>query len=109
MKKLFALLLVALLVLPLLAGCAQQDEGPVTITYYGRPDEKGIETMMIEAFEAENPNIKVNYVELPESTDQKLQTINTMLQAKDPAMDLFVGDVVWTPIFASADWVSGTG
>lgn len=105
MKKRFALLLVALLVLPLFAGCAQQEEGPVTITYYGRPDEKGIETTMIEAFEKENPNIKVNYVELPESTDQKLQTINTMLQAKDPAMDLFVGDVVWTPIFASADWV----
>lgn len=107
MKKIALLLSVLMLVTSLFTGCNAdtQADGPVTITYYGRPDEKGFESKVIEQFEKENPNIKVNYVELPENTDKKLQTINTILQAKDSSMDVFVGDVVWTPIFASAGWV----
>lgn len=107
MKKIALLLSVLMLVTSLFTGCNADTEadGPVTITYYGRPDEKGFESKVIEQFEKENPNIKVNYVELPENTDKKLQTINTILQAKDSSMDVFVGDVVWTPIFASAGWV----
>jgi multiple sugar transport system substrate-binding protein len=107
MKKFALLLSIVMLVTSFITGCdaGTKEEGPVTITYYGRPDEKGFETKVIEQFEKENANIKVNYVELPESTDKKLQTINTILQAKGSSMDVFVGDVVWTPIFAGADWV----
>jgi multiple sugar transport system substrate-binding protein len=115
MKKIILQLVIMVMVMSVLTGCGSSNGEKVsstaeeaqihTITYFGRPDEKGFETKIIKQFETENPNIKVNYVELPEDTDKKLQTINTILQAKDSSMDVFVGDVVWTPIFAAAGWV----
>ncbi|MGI5948054.1 MAG: ABC transporter substrate-binding protein [Lachnospiraceae bacterium] len=80
-------------------------EGPVTINYYGRPDDNGVETAIVTAFEEANPDIKVNYVELPDSSNDRLKTINTVLQAGDSSIDVFAGDVVWPPIFSSAGWV----
>ena len=74
-------------------------EGPVTINYYGRPDDNGVETAIVTAFEEANPDIKVNYVELPDSSNDRLKTINTVLQAGDSSIDVFAGDVVWPPIF----------
>jgi ABC-type glycerol-3-phosphate transport system substrate-binding protein len=87
----------------LLTGCGKND-GRTLVTYYGRPNEKGFETMVIAEFEKRNPDIKINYVELPENTDQKLKTINTILMARDSSMDVFIGDVVWTPLFVGAGW-----
>ncbi len=84
---------------------ALQDGGTVTINYYGRPDDNGVETAIVAAFEEANPNIKVNYVELPDSSNDRLKTINTVLQAGDSSIDVFAGDVVWPPIFSSAGWV----
>ena len=50
-----------------LAACgsedAQQKEGPVTINYYGRPDDNGVETAIVAAFEKANSDIKVNYAD----------------------------------------------
>ena len=103
-KKVWIGLLVVLTTLFTACGGAK-DEGAVIISYYGRPNEKGFETKVIKAFEKENPEIKVNYVELAENTDQKLKTINTVLQARDSSMDVFVGDVTWTSIFVGAGWV----
>lgn len=90
-----------------LAGCGAKEaaEGPVTVNYYGRPDDNGVETAIVEAFEAQNPGIKINYVELPDSSNDRLKTINTVLQAGDASIDVFAGDVTWPPIFASAGWV----
>lgn len=78
---------------------------PVTINYYGRPDDNGVETAIVAAFEEAHPDIKVNYVELPDSSNDRLKTINTVLQAGDSSIDVFAGDVVWPPIFSSAGWV----
>ncbi len=89
----------------MITGCSEEKNEQVTITYYGRSNEKNLEEDLIAKFEAENPDIKVNYVELPDDSDQKLQTISTTLQSKDSSLDVFVGDVVWTPIFAGAGWV----
>lgn len=79
--------------------------GPVTVNYYGRPDDNGVESAIVAAFEEKNPDIKINYVELPDSSNDRLKTINTVLQAGDSSIDVFAGDVVWPPIFASAGWV----
>lgn len=86
-------------------GGASQGGEPVTINYYGRPDDNGVETAIVAAFEEAYPNIKVNYVELPDSSNDRLKTINTVLQAGDSSIDVFAGDVVWPPIFSSAGWV----
>lgn len=95
------------------SGCSQgkdttkgeKKSGPVTINYYGRPDDNDVESTIIKAFEEKNPDIKINYVELPDSSNDRLKTINTVLQAGDSSIDVFAGDVVWPPIFASAGWV----
>lgn len=78
---------------------------PVTVNYYGRPDDNKVESTIVAAFEASHPDIKINYVELPDSSNDRLKTINTVLQAGDASIDVFAGDVVWPPIFASAGWV----
>lgn len=119
MKKILALVLVFSMIFSVV-GCSKNDsqtdktggtdgtgskEEAVTINYYGRPDDQGVESTIVEMFEKENPNIKVNYVELPDSSNDKLKTINTVLQAGDSSIDVFVGDVIWPPIFASAGWV----
>ena len=77
----------------------------VTINYYGRPDDNNVETTIVKAFEESHPDIKINYVELPDSSNDRLKTINTVLQAGDSSIDVFAGDVTWPPIFASAGWV----
>ena len=100
MKKI--LLLIGTITL-LLTGCGR-DDGKTVVTYYGRPNEKGFESKVIAEFEKQNPDIKINYVELPENTDQKLKTINTILMARDSSMDVFIGDVVWTSLFVGAGW-----
>lgn len=84
---------------------ASKESGPVIINYYGRPDDNGVESAIIAAFEKSNPDIRINYVELPDSSNDRLKTINTVLQAGDSSIDVFAGDVVWPPIFASAGWV----
>lgn len=88
-----------------LTAAAEGTETQVTINYYGRPDDNNVETTIVEAFEASHPEIHVNYVELPDSSNDRLMTINTVLQAGDSSIDVFAGDVVWPPIFASAGWV----
>lgn len=87
------------------AASGGSQSGPVTINYYGRPDDNQVESTIIKAFEDSHPDIKVNYVELPDSSNDRLKTINTVLQAGDASIDVFAGDVVWPPIFASAGWV----
>ncbi|MCD7907989.1 MAG: ABC transporter substrate-binding protein [Clostridium sp.] len=117
MRKWIAALVISTMALT--AGCGQKDSpqgagqapsgaagnGPVTINYYGRPDDNQVESTIIKAFEDSHPDIKVNYVELPDSSNDRLKTINTVLQAGDASIDVFAGDVVWPPIFASAGWV----
>lgn len=110
-RRMAASVLVGTVVLGVLAGCQSQKSGeegaggPVTINYYGRPDDNNVESTIVKAFEEQNPEININYVELPDSSNDRLKTINTVLQAGDASIDVFAGDVVWPVIFASAGWV----
>ena len=65
-------------------------EETVTINYYGRPDDNNVESTIVAAFEEAHPNIKVNYVELPDSSNDRLKTINTVLQAGDSSIDVLL-------------------
>lgn len=76
----------------------------IVLNYYGRPDTD-LERQIIADFEAENPGIKINYVELPSSSNDRLKTIQTVLQTGGTEMDVFAGDACWPSIFVSAGWV----
>lgn len=82
------------------------DEKAVEITYYCQPGKVESNTKIIEAFENENPNIHVTLVELSADGDERLQTMSTVLQAKDTSMDVFEVDCTWPEMFYSAGWLA---
>ena len=105
MRKAILVIMIMLAACSVFAGgSSEKEDGPVTITYYGRPDVE-LEREIIASFEAENPGIKVNYVELPSSSNDRLKTIQTVLQSQGTEMDVFAGDACWPAIFISAGWV----
>lgn len=118
MKKCLAIIFAAALLINLVTACGKgkqtgssesssdnKGNSAVTINYYGRPDDKGVESTIVANFEKQNSDVKVNYVELPDSSGDRLKTISTVLQSGDDSIDVFAGDVVWPPIFVSAGWV----
>ncbi len=103
MSKLKKIILLTFILIVTLSFSVLSQE--VELNYYSHAVENGTRLDIIEEFEAENPGIKVNLIELPADTNKKLQTLNTILQAQDSSMDIFDADVTWPPIFASAGWV----
>ena len=82
------------------------DKEPVTIHYFGHANSNGANEQIIADFQKEYPWITVELVDLPNDTAQKLSTISTILQAKDPSIDVMVMDGTWTTNFMSAGWLS---
>ncbi|MCI0695151.1 ABC transporter substrate-binding protein [candidate division KSB1 bacterium] len=63
---------------------------------------------LLDRFEAENPQIKVEDQTLPASTDEQHQFYITNLEARAPDFDVFALDVIWPPEFAHAGGVSSS-
>ncbi|GLW59239.1 extracellular solute-binding protein [Kitasatospora phosalacinea] len=84
---------------------AKGDGGPVTITYWdtsNATNEAPNYQELVKKFEAANPNIKVDFVNVPFDTAQnKLQTA---MGAKG-APDAFRAEVGWTSAFAKAGYL----
>lgn len=78
----------------------------VTLNFYAHPDLNGALRGTISAFEAENPNIHINLVELPDNTNEKFDIISSKLALKDGSIDVLDSDVTWPPIFVKSGWVS---
>lgn len=76
----------------------------VVINYYSQPDINGVVSEIISNFEKLHPDIKVNLVELPPNTDDKLITIKKAFQSGEMQVDVFDSDIVWPPIFAASGW-----
>ncbi|MDQ0573840.1 extracellular solute-binding protein [Agromyces albus] len=88
-------------------GCTAADapsDGPVTITFWGSYGNGGNSTqqdalneLLIPAFEAEHPDIHVEYVDIP--YDSLLQKLTTSA-AGEELPDLVRADLGWVPQFA---------
>jgi multiple sugar transport system substrate-binding protein len=102
----------------LLAGCggakpqtpatpapAADQSKPVTITYARVKDPTQATTQLLDAFQKANPNIKVNYLEMPAASDQVHDNFVTKLSAGDTSVDVMTLDVVWPSEFGAANWV----
>ncbi len=76
----------------------------IVINYYSQPDINGVVSEIINNFETKHPDIKVNLVELPPNTDDKLSTIKKAFQSGEMQVDVFDSDIVWPPIFAASGW-----
>lgn len=90
-----------------ISGCspaASSSDGPVTITLWGSYGNGGnsaqqdaLNKVLIPAFEAEHPEIDVEYVDIP--YDSLLQKLTTSA-AGDELPDLVRADLGWVPRFA---------
>lgn len=78
---------------------------PVTITYAPQMDPTPATKALIAAFEAKNPNIKINFQEMPAASDQLHNAYATALTAGDSSIDVLSVDVIWPSEFASAGWI----
>ncbi len=106
MKKLALLIFaVSLIVTGPIFGNGQKDEaeGTVELNWYAHASTfNNTQETIIEKFNETNPDIKINLIELPENTSDKLQALLIALRSGDGSIDFFNADVTWTPIFASA-------
>ena len=81
----------------------------VILNYYSQPDKNGVLKEIILDFEELNPGIRINLIELPDNTDDKLIMIKNSFQSETAMADVFDSDSVWPAIFASAGWVEPLG
>ena len=97
MKKSFIILGTLLMSFSLLAA------KPVTINFAMGTNTPNLELTkkLLEKFEKQNPNIKVNIQRLPNSANENYAYILQMLQAKSDKADLFYIDVTWPGDLAS--------
>ncbi|MHB8061657.1 MAG: ABC transporter substrate-binding protein, partial [Ruminiclostridium sp.] len=77
----------------------------VKLTFYCNAVVKNDTPDIIAEFNKENPNITVEYVELPADATKKNQTLSTILQAKDKSMDLFLVDTTWPESYTASGWL----
>ncbi|MDI3297761.1 MAG: ABC transporter substrate-binding protein [Bacillota bacterium] len=116
MRRALALLAAGLL---LAAGCAApsapaqtgnqggsqgqaKSSGPVTIVWSSGPlSNLGLRQQLIDMFEQQHPEIRVQLNQLPNSTDTQRNTYVTQISSGSPTPDVYSGDVIWPAQFAA--------
>ncbi|MDR4949732.1 ABC transporter substrate-binding protein [Neobacillus cucumis] len=116
LKKFYILLLVCMMIA--LSACSSDQSSTktdgkdsnsnVTTINFAAIKTFGVDSWkdLINKFEQQNPNIKVNLTQMPapaKSTEIH-QYLVTSLQSGQSDIDVFTGDVVWVPEFAAAGW-----
>ena len=124
MKRISAGVLAVTLILTMLAGCGTKrsnDTGnspgpsdssgqqtappkPVKIAYARGKDDTTATKSVLDAFMAKFPHITVEYLELPNSSDQQREQYVTKLSAGDTSIDVMSLDIIWVSEFAAANW-----
>lgn len=106
MKRL-RLILTALAAAVLGAACGKSPEagGKTVIRYLSKSDVGGYSKLIIEKFEKENPDIKIERMEGPSAANTREDMYATSFMAREDTYDLVDMDVIWVPKFASRGWV----
>ncbi|HLQ71357.1 MAG TPA: extracellular solute-binding protein, partial [Bacillota bacterium] len=85
-------------------GNGDDSEEQVTLTYARGVDTTGATEKVVEAFEKEHPNIKVEFQEMPSDSGEQHDQYVTAFSAKSPEIDVFDADVIWPAEFAQANY-----
>ena len=90
-----------------LISCGKADKNPnqVVLHMLCGPDVGGGAKEIIKKFEAAYPDITVDMIEGPASTDIRENMYSTSFMAKESTYDTMYMDVVWLPKFASQGWL----
>jgi multiple sugar transport system substrate-binding protein len=75
------------------------------IELWSGKDTSGNLQKQLDAFNAQHPNGKVTFHELPDNADQQRQQMIQNTQIKNPKMAVISMDVVWTAEFAANSYV----
>ncbi len=78
-------------------------QGPTE--YWAGKDTSGNLPKLISAFNAQHPQGKVTFHELPDNADQQQQQMIQNTTIKNPAMGVLSVDVVWTAQFAANGYI----
>jgi len=84
---------------------ASEDQEEVTLTYARGQDATGATDVLVEAFMEQNPNITVEFREMPSDTGQSHDLYVTEFSAGDTTIDVFDADVIWPAEFAQGGYV----
>ncbi len=103
MKRIMCLLLAILMMATLAVASADEE---VKITFYTENATNGANEARLAAFNALYPNIKVELVEMPAGSTDRMQMLSTVLQAKDASLDVFIVDCTWPETFVAAEWLA---
>lgn len=94
LRKLLILLFVPLI----LCGCGKKDERvEITFSSWGSVTEVGILNTIIQEFEKENPDIKINFIHIPQNYFQKIH----LLFASSQAPDVIFLNNLYLPLYVS--------
>ncbi len=107
MKKITLVVLLMLMCASVFSsGTKENDNKEVVLHWYSHSSSLAkTQEVIVDKFMQENPNIKIEVVELPENTNDKLQALLIALQSGDSSIDFFNADVTWTATFASAQLI----
>ncbi|WP_181410082.1 MULTISPECIES: ABC transporter substrate-binding protein [Paenibacillus] len=79
---------------------------PVSIEFAAGKDASGELEKSIARFNSTHDNIKIKYVELPQVPNEQMTRYSTWFNSKSNTPDLFMTDVTWPAMFASAGWLA---
>ncbi|MBD3163083.1 MAG: extracellular solute-binding protein [Candidatus Eisenbacteria bacterium] len=96
--------LLAVLLALALVGCAEEPEG-IRLRFLDRPDEGGAWAEILSRFEERHPEIDVELVEGPTSTDTREGMYATTFLSGEATYDIVYMDVIWVPRFADRGWL----
>ncbi len=97
--------LALLLLAAVLAGCSRTDPRPV-VRFVVQPDAGGAFREVVERFRSAHPDIGVEMVEGPASTDAREEMYVSSFMSGDSSYDVVLMDVAWVPKFAAQGWLA---
>ncbi|MBE9166485.1 ABC transporter substrate-binding protein [Pleurocapsales cyanobacterium LEGE 06147] len=92
-------LIVKFVVLPAFSG------QPITITVLINALEAAQWQPLVEEFQQQHPNIRLQIIEGPNATDQVEDLYTSSFLLGNSPYDLVYMDIIWTPKFAAAGWL----
>jgi multiple sugar transport system substrate-binding protein len=89
----------------LIIGFAAFSQQPVTISFLVRAVEADQLQVLVDQFESENPDIRLDVVRGPNAADSVEDLYTASFLLGDSPYDLVYSDIVWIPKFAAAGWL----
>jgi multiple sugar transport system substrate-binding protein len=85
-------------------AAASRRQGPTTLTWFASRDTSGFIPTLVDAFNAQDPNLQISYQEQGATTVDLRDKFSTVAGAQDASVDLISVDVPYVPEFAAAGW-----